>query len=282
MTPSEIRQSLIAAGFNPTPLNGKKPVLKEWQRRTEASLGDIDIWSKLYPHATNTGVLTRHAPALDIDIMEPDAAAAVEEMARERFGEHGAILVRFGQPPKRAIPLQTDEPFDKILRLFTAPGGSEQKIEVLASGQQIVAAGVHPDTRKPYSWHGGELWSIRRDALPLVHEADMRAFVDAAALRLVNEFGFTSRGAGKGKSNGSAPPVEWRELVKGVAEGARDCSAAKLAGYLLRRRVDPFVVLELLQSWNTTRCTPPLPGRDIERIVGSIAGKELRRRLSDG
>jgi hypothetical protein len=27
-----------------------------------------------------------------------------------------------------------------------------------------------------------------------------------------------------------------------------------------------------------TCCTPPLPAADIERIVNSIAGKELRRR----
>src|SRR5262245_10407698 len=38
-----------------------------------------------------------------------------------------------------------------------------------------------------------------------------------------------------------APPSEWRDLAKGVAEGARNCSAARLAGHLLRRRVDPFV-----------------------------------------
>jgi hypothetical protein len=82
--------------------------------------------------------------------------------------------------------------------------------------------------------------------------------------------------------NGAVPPTppsEWRDLVgNGVAEGARDCSAARLAGYLLRRRVDPFVALELVHIWNTTRCSPPLPGADIERIVTSIAGRELKRR----
>jgi hypothetical protein len=75
------------------------------------------------------------------------------------------------------------------------------------------------------------------------------------------------------------PPSEWRELVgNGVAEGARDCSAARLAGYLMRRRIDPYVTLGLLQIWNATRCTPPLPAADIERIVASIAGRELKRR----
>jgi hypothetical protein len=76
----------------------------------------------------------------------------------------------------------------------------------------------------------------------------------------------------------ATPPSEWRELVKGVAEGARDCSAAKLTGYLLRHRVDPYVALELVQVWNAARCTPPLPEEDIERIVDSISARELRRR----
>src|SRR5262249_11154484 len=78
--------------------------------------------------------------------------------------------------------------------------------------------------------------------------------------------------------NGTAPSAaEWRELIKGVSEGARDCSVTKLAGHLLRRRIDPFVVLELLQGWNATRGAPPLPDADIVRIVNSIAGKEARR-----
>jgi Bifunctional DNA primase/polymerase, N-terminal/Primase C terminal 1 (PriCT-1) len=81
-----------------------------------------------------------------------------------------------------------------------------------------------------------------------------------------------------GTDNGSKPPAEWRTLVQGINEGARDCSLTKLSGYLLRRHVDPFVTLELIRSFNATRCTPPLPDKDIERIVSSVAGLELKRR----
>jgi hypothetical protein len=51
-----------------------------------------------------------------------------------------------------------------------------------------------------------------------------------------------------------------------------------LCGYLLRRHVDPFVVLELIRVFNATRCTPPLSDKDVERIVSSVAGLELKRR----
>jgi len=67
-------------------------------------------------------------------------------------------------------------------------------------------------------------------------------------------------------------------LIKGVSEGARDCTLTKLTGYLLRRHVDPFLTLELIRIFNATRCTPPLPDKDVERIVSSVAGLELKRR----
>lgn len=83
-----------------------------------------------------------------------------------------------------------------------------------------------------------------------------------------------------GNGNGEAtPPEAWRELVAGgVDEGRRDCTVAKLSGHLLRRFVDPFVVLELMQCWNAVRCRPPLDEADITRIVDSICAKEMRRR----
>src|SRR5262249_18196010 len=75
------------------------------------------------------------------------------------------------------------------------------------------------------------------------------------------------------------PPEAWRELVaNGAVAGTLGCTVPKLAGHRWRRRIDPFVALELLQSWNATRCVPPLPAADIERIIASVAGRELRRR----
>lgn len=76
-----------------------------------------------------------------------------------------------------------------------------------------------------------------------------------------------------------ATPSEWRRLATdGVAEGARNDSIAKLTGHLLRRYVDPRVALELLRTWNASRCRPPLADKEVVAIVNSIAGKELKRR----
>jgi hypothetical protein len=56
------------------------------------------------------------APALDIDILDEQAAQIVEATARLYLEDKGEILVRIGLPPKRAILLRTDKPFKKIVR----------------------------------------------------------------------------------------------------------------------------------------------------------------------
>jgi hypothetical protein len=76
----------------------------------------------------------------------------------------------------------------------------------------------------------------------------------------------------------SMPTSRWRDLAQGLSEGARNTGMIQLSGYLLRRRVDPFVVLALMQGFNATRCTPPLAAEDVTRIVDSISGRELKRR----
>jgi len=81
----------------------------------------------------------------------------------------------------------------------------------------------------------------------------------------------------------ATPPSVWHELVAaGVSEGSRNDALARLIGHLLRRYVDPQVVLELAHCWNTSRCRPPLAGDEVTAVVNSIAGKELRRRQEAG
>lgn len=79
----------------------------------------------------------------------------------------------------------------------------------------------------------------------------------------------------------AAHPATWRDLVGGgVTEGERNQAIARLAGHLLRRYVDPHVVLELLIAWNQAKCQPALPTSEITTTVDSIARRELARRTS--
>ncbi|MBC7341179.1 MAG: bifunctional DNA primase/polymerase [Clostridia bacterium] len=72
---------------------------------------------------------------------------------------------------------------------------------------------------------------------------------------------------------------DWRKLVsEGVTEGQRNNSIAALAGHLLRKYVDPWVVLELCLAWNQVKCRPPLDDDEIVTTVDSVARLEAKRR----
>ena len=205
-----LRLKLRAAEFPPVPLNGKIPTGKGWQRLGDATDHEIRRWSRSSPACTNTGVLTRRSPAFDIDILDPEAAQAVEDLVRQRFGG-GRIMLRFGRAPKRAILFKADEPFEKVEAKLIAPDGSTgQKLEVLADGQQLVVDGIHPDTGQAYAWHGGVPGDVKRGELPAIDERTARALVEAAATLLVDRHGYrlvsqpkirankTANGAGQG------------------------------------------------------------------------------------
>lgn len=100
---SERRQLLRRYGYLPIPLHGKIPPLRNWSSYSVISADMITRWGKVWPDAVNTGVLTRYTPALDLDILNEEAAVAIEELAREKYEERGWFLVRIGKPPKRAI-----------------------------------------------------------------------------------------------------------------------------------------------------------------------------------
>jgi hypothetical protein len=134
-----------------------------------------------------------------------------------------------------------------------APG-----IHVRGDGGYVVAPpSIHPSGRR-YCWS--------------VDSASVIAEAPAWLIELV-------AAPTNGNGNGATPPAEWRDLVtNGVDEGRRNDTLTRIVGHLLRRYVDPFVVCELVQSWNATHCRPPLLPKDVERIVNSIAGRELKRR----
>lgn len=246
------RLRLLANGYAPLPIEGKRPPLKNWQKRTAANAAEIELWEKVYPYATNTGILTQLTPTLDIDITNPEAAEAVEALARERFEERGFVLVRTGQAPKRAILLRTDTLFRKITANVIAPSGdTDQKIELLADGQQVVVFGTHPKTGKPYSWFGGDPSSIKHEELPYVTEDGAKQFVADAVALLVKDFGYKMPPAHPteaGKINGH-DPTNWGLLVDNVVQSRQlHDSLRDLAGKLIASGMGDGAVVNVLRA----------------------------------
>jgi hypothetical protein len=238
-----LRHLLRKAGYCSIPLYGKEPPvyndkkknnshgrgLGGWQLLTNVTDEMIDMWSITWPDATNTGVLTFNMPVADMDILNEEAARALEAHIRERFEERGYILVRIGRPPKRAILFRTAMgPFKTFKVSLIAPDGSEgQKIELLANGAQVVVDGIHPDTGKPYSVFGGNLTQIKREELPDIREDEAHQLVEELVEILIRDFGYT-RAPSRPKANGgqAAPrdgggggDSDWAHLFENIRLG---------------------------------------------------------------
>jgi hypothetical protein len=240
MTAQEVltlRLALCANGYTPLPLYGKEPPiygknnkrqgLDKWQLLDNVTRGQLEMWDLSWPDACNTGILTRLTPSLDADILNQDAAVAIETLVRERFEERGYILVRIGLPPKRAILFRTLDPFDKIMVKFTETRGEIEKIEFLCDGQQLVAEGTHPKTGKPYSWFGGTPWEIAHDDLPYISREEAQQLVVDLAEILCRDFGYkldpksTNKTIARTTGNGT-PPTSTNYAVVALE---RECAA---------------------------------------------------------
>jgi hypothetical protein len=224
------RKRLLAAGYHPLPVNGKKVLLEDWSN-IRATNEIINDWSNECPDHLNTGILTGTTPAVDIDVMDEEAAEELEALAENLLGKSA---VRIGQAPKRAILFRADAPFPKLAAKFVAPNGHAHRVEILGDGQQIVVNGIHPATHKPYRWHGCEPGpDLKRDDLPLL-TAEMAGAFLAAAAKLMTNRGWKpieSRKPNGANNNGKgAGTIRERTYVSAALDGCAEEIAGTAVG----------------------------------------------------
>src|SRR5262249_22494746 len=93
-------------------------------------------------------------------------------------------------------------PFKKRIGKFGGPDGRKHKIEILGDGQQLVYAGIHPDTKQPYVWHGGDPSKVKRSELPDVSGDEAEKYLNAVSDYLAKLFGFKLDDERRNKVNG--------------------------------------------------------------------------------
>jgi hypothetical protein len=230
----------------------KVPLTSDGFKSATTDSGLIEQWWHAVP-AANIGIATGERS--DIFVLDVDGADAEAEL-RKLETEHGALPPTVEVITGRGRHLWWNYP-DKPVRNSAGKVGAG--LDIRGEGGYVLAPpSVHPSGRA-YCWS--------------VDSADAIA---GAPSWLV-----TKANGGNGNSgNGTAAPASTLRglLYDGVSEGARNDSAARLAGHLLRRHVDPLVTLEMLLAWNATRCRPPLDEDEVVAIVDSIAARELKRR----
>jgi hypothetical protein len=208
----------------------------------------------------NLGVVTDRLVVLDID---PRHGGDESFTALER--EHGAMItwrVLTGGGGEHVI--------------FAAPDGVEignvvaeqmddpslgRGIDVRARGGYIVAPPSRHISGRSYAW------SVDH------HPQDVR--LAPAPDWLIARLSKTVNARGP---ETATPPEVWQRFTGGTIREYPDMAAAQVAGHLLRRWVDPYLVAGLLHAWNHTYVRPPLPDDELRRILDRVARREDQRR----
>jgi hypothetical protein len=81
-------------------------------------------------------------------------------------------------------------------------------------------------------------------------------------------------------NGGDKPKIDWKRFaLEDVAEGKRHAALRTLAGLLFYRLFrEPHLAAQLLVAFNGTRCKPPLPDDELERIIDHAAAREIQKR----
>ena len=189
-------EELATLGYDVTPLNGKVPILKAWQTRPEAAKDYAKHGN------SNIGLLCggiHNIVAVDIDVKDPATAETIRNIAIDQLG---FAPERIGNAPKTLFVFKCSEPFYKTKTAIYSIKGQDACIEILAEGQQFVASGKHPDTKKNYSWPDDSLLDVPPLALTTVSPSDITAFIAVCNNTLAEKGEIKA----KSLSNGSKPP----------------------------------------------------------------------------
>jgi hypothetical protein len=236
-------------GWRVFPVAGKVPRLAAWPTQATTDAATLRRWWQTWPTA-DLGIATGDGlVVLDVDPRHGgDSSLADLERHHGRLPDTCRALTGGGGVH---VYLAVDQAIRN--RAGLAPG-----IDLRGDGGFVVAPPSTHVSGRRYVWELG----ASPDDVPL-----------ASAPRWLLER------LREGQSTGpSRPPDEWARLVRGpIAAGSRNDSLARLAGYLLRCRPAPRMVLELVRAVNQARCRPPLSDEEITRTVDSIARREAER-----
>src|SRR5215813_7294773 len=126
-------------------LRGKRPLSKGWAEWHGTPQG----LARFEADGHNFGMLARRYPGLDIDVTLTGLAHICEQEALRILGP--APRRGRAHTSKCLFMYRTDETLRKRRIEFTAQDGSKHAVELLATGQQYVVDGEHPDGGR-YVW----------------------------------------------------------------------------------------------------------------------------------
>lgn len=166
--------TLVDLGYDVTPVEGKRPVIKRWSTRPDTA----KHYTSFPDH--NIGIVLGglcNLIAIDVDVCNELAAKAIQKLIEDEFG---TAPRRIGKAPKFLMPFRCTEPIKKIAGKIFKIDGQKAQVEILAEGQQFVAFGIHPDTGKEYDWPDDSILDYPITELPVVTPEALKALLVAS------------------------------------------------------------------------------------------------------
>lgn len=176
------------------------PWLQESCSERDAAIMDL--------HGASIGLKATRFPAVDIDILDEPLALALENLALQVLGP---APVRVGRAPKRLLMYRTEQPMTRR-RLIAG----EHLLEILGQGQQYVISGIHPKTKKPYTWSE----DITQASLTTVTTEQIDAYLGQAK-DLLDMMGIDARLHVTGGQGSASPAVAQENLKAPTLEALR-------------------------------------------------------------
>lgn len=147
----DVGLALVQRGWNIVPLRpaSKIPAVRDWRK---LNVGEtlVRAWLDKGMGRFSVGINAAETPAIDLDIYD---GQVVKDMIAAITALVGEAPVRVGRVPKALLAFRCLEPFTKLKSgTWQDDFGALHHVEILGDGQQYVAAGIHPDTQRPYAW----------------------------------------------------------------------------------------------------------------------------------
>ena len=166
-------------GYNIIPVakGTKRPALSNWSR-IKSTQELIKSWDA----DASIGITTGEVVAIDIDVYDKHVTNAIVKYCNKNIGKG---LGRIGKAPKALLLFRTDTPMSKsVSAKFSDADGNTNCIEILGKGQQLVAYGIHPETKEEYRWPKACPYTVPVHSLPTISAeqiTELFSFFDESA-----------------------------------------------------------------------------------------------------
>lgn len=222
--------------------------------KTEATEESCALWAAMgCGVGLKTGTPSR-VVAVDIDTLDEDYALQIATVAYARLGP---ALPRIGRAPKLMLLYRCDERVAFFKTKFDGADGQRELVELAIDGRQVIIAGIHPKTMRPYEWPGG----VPAFAdLTVVTPEQLEAFFRELATILPNGSFHGAKSAEPGASEASPAALVGRleDVTRAVAALPNTIDSHPTrddwlnVGYAIKAALpdDPAEALEIFQNWS--------------------------------